>query len=392
MFHDSAPRSPHPSSQDSLVKIAGPNCPNSRTRVRYDLGVRWLLIVLGLAACGRLGFEGVDRDAMGTDGSQAALPGESPELMPGWTADVWADFSNSFTYVPVQYMDVDVEFNNRPHHMFLLASPFEPGIGLVATWEILEVRAPGTVVSHSFYPGTDDGTGPDALFDAELCADWMATSPGICVAAGSQNGGDGIYRIGTDWSISRVSMDNNVCDLVYDPTGAFDGIGAPTLYWSGPTGLRQFGGPVIYAGMLNGAFTEILPSGDVLTLHTDLVDSQRRRLVLLTSGAHEEIVVREAMGTFERVARQHAGVFAAVTGDVGRLPGIGYAIYDTRELMRIEADGTPSVIARAGEGWRWTHALVPPATHPLGQGAPAFYVLELNPTTEVNRIIRLVPP
>jgi hypothetical protein len=219
----------------------------------------------------------------------------------------------------------------------------------------------------------------------------MNGTPGICVAAGSQNSGDGLYKIAPDWSIARLTNDNNVADIAYDPLGVFDGVGAPAMYWSGPDGLRRYGEPVFYPGMLNGAFTEILPSGDVLTLHRDL-DGTRPRLVLVASGSHAERVVREASASFGPVARQHAGVFAAVGGAVSRLGGSAYAIYDTRELLEIDPNGVATTIARAGAGWRWTHALVPPAAHPLGSGGAALFVLEVEPANEINRIIRLSPP
>jgi hypothetical protein len=384
-----------------------------------------VVLVLGLAitGCGRLGFDA--RDAGGADattvdsrivgdsggvdsGSEDSgtvgdaapdapmpplvdLPGELATLPVGWGADVWNDFSDDYTYVDVQYLDVTYPMNNRPHHMALLSAPFEPGIALVGTWEIWEVRAPDVFVSHFYYPGSDDGPGPDALFDAAWCGAWMGSAPGLCVAAGSQNGGDGVYRVEADWSISRISSDNNVGDLAFDPTGAFDAIGAPTLYWSGPDGLRRFGESVFYPGMLNGAFTEILPSGDILTMNTN-TSTDERRLVILESTSHDETVVdSNSDTTIPSVARQHAGVYAAVAGDVSRLAGFAYAIRETRDLLEIAADGSFTVIASAGEGWRWTHALVPPASHPLGSEAPVIYVLEFDPTREVNRIIRLFP-
>ena len=351
-------------------------------------GVLAIGFVLAHAGCGRFGFD--DR-AVDPDATSTPIPNEAIELPAGWTADVWMDFSSAYTFVPVQYLDETYEFNNRPHHMFLLSAPFAPGIGLVATWEIFELRAPDVFVAHGYYPGTDDGTGPDAMWDAVSCDEWMTPGAGICVAAGSQNTGDGLYRITPGWSMTRLTTDNNVCDLVFDATGAFDAVGAPTVYWSGPDGLRRFGQPVFYPGMLNGAFTEVLPSGDVLTFHTD-PSTDRRRLVRIASGTHAELVVREAAGTFAPVARQHTGVFAAVTGDVGRFPGAGYAIYGTTELLEIDAAGVATTLARAGPGWRWTHALVAPASHPLGAGGPAFYVLEVQPATETNRIIRIAPP
>ncbi len=347
-----------------------------------------LALALLAASCGRIGFDA--GNGTGADSGVFGL-GEDLQLPPGWTAEVWVDFSADFTFVDVQYLDTIYPMNNRPHHMVLLSAPFDPGIALVATWELFEVRAPDVFTPHSYYPGVDDGPGPDALFDAVFCDVWMGPGPGICVAAGSQNGGDGVFRVEADWSIQKISSDNNVGDIAYDPTGAFDGVGAPTIFWAGPDGLRRFGGNVFYPGMLNGAFTEVLPTGDLLTMHTDDT-SGTRRLVIVESNTHAEITVRSTTETFEPVARQHAGAFAVVAGDTTRLPGLGYAIAGTRELLEVMPGGGSSVIATAGAGWRWTHAIIPPADHPLGADGWTLYLLEYAPATEINRIIRLRPP
>ncbi len=353
-----------------------------------------LVIAVLVAGCGRLGFDPLPlEDRADAAAMSVELPLEDAVFPDGWSADVWVDFSADYTYIDVQYLDVTYPMNNRPHHMVLLPAPFEPGIALVGTWEIWEVHAPDVFVSHFYYPGKDDGPGPDAFFDAVFCEDWMGAAPGLCVAAGSQNGGDGVYLIGADWSIERISSTNNVGDIMFDPTGAFDDIGMPTLYWSGPDGLRRFGEGIFYPGMLNGGFTEILPSDEILTMHTD-ENTGLRRLVLLESISHDETVVLSTASpdASEWVARQHAGVYATVAGDPGRFGGRAYAIVATRDLVEIDADGAATVIAQAGPGWRWVHALIPPSSHPLGADTPAMYVLEFNPDLEINRIIRVRPP
>ncbi len=354
------------------------------------MGFRLFLLVM-LASCGRLGFDAraTTGDDGGIDGS--LLVGEDISLPEGWTAEVWNDFSNSYTFEDVQYMDVQFAFNNRPHHMVLLSDPFTPGIALVATWEVFELHTPDVFISHFYYPGVDDGPGPDAFFDGAFCDAWMSNPPSLCMAAGSQNAGDGIYLIGSDWTIQRFSTDNNVGDLVYDATGAFDGVGIPTVYWGDPNGLREFGGTTFYTGMLNGAFTEVLPSGDLLLMNTNTTTDERR-LVTVASSTHAETIIRQTSEPGDPVARQHAGVYAVVSGDMTRLPGKGYAIEFTHDLLEIAPDNGVSVLASAGPGWRWTHALVPPADHPLASGGWLFYILEYEPTTERNRIIRLRGP
>jgi len=339
--------------------------------------------------CGRLGFDPMSSDA--TDAADEL--GERISMPAGWTADVWLDFTPSFVYQPDLYSDPPFSFSNRPHRMFLLDAPFAPGIGLVSTWDIIEARAPDVFISHSYFQAVSTTEGPDALWDATLCGAYMAIggAGGICVAAGSQDDGDGLFRIESDWRIQLVDPLNNVVDIAYDPTGVFDGVGVPAIYWSDPTSLKRHGGGSIHPGNHLGSSTEILPTTQILTV-TGGPLGPMWTLSLVESVTHTANVLMETT-TARVVARQNAGAFSIVTGDTSGLPGIGYVVVEARQLFRLDGTAVATKVAETDpdDDWMWTHAVVPPASHPLGD-RPMFYLLEYNTRTEQNRIIRLIPP
>jgi len=346
------------------------------------------------AACASGQWCNPDTGCQNLPGTPGSLPGEDVTVASEWTVELWSDFSDRYTYIPDQYDDDGVAlFSNRPHHLFLIEEPFDPGLGLLATWEIWELREPDVIVEHdSYFRAVSSSAGPDAFFDAEFCGAYMAPAAGICVGVGSQNSGDGIFRIELDWSITQVSSVNNVGDLAFDETGAFDGSGVPTLFWAGPDGLRRFGESVFYSGMLNGAFTEILPNGDIFTMHTDRSTGERR-LVRVEPITYAETTFLSTFDGGPDINVQNAGVYRVVGGDISDLPAYAYAIIGQGTLVSFDAAGAMSVVAETDPmgDWIWAHAVVAPASHTLAQGGPTFYVYEFDPTTETNRVFRLTP-
>jgi hypothetical protein len=274
----------------------------------------------------------------------------------------------------------------------VLDAPFAPGLGLVATWELLELHAPDGYARHDYYQAVGATVGPDALWDTVPCADYLSPGGGggLCVAAGSQGGGDGLFRIEADWSINLVDPINNITQVSYDATGRFDATGVPTLYWAGPVGLQPHNGAVLQPGNHNGGFTEVLPDGQILSATNDAGPWD---LGLIASGTHAITVLAQTPG-LRPVNNQNAGAFAIVSGSIAALPGYAYVVVETSRLVELAQDGTMTVLAETDpqDDWVWSHAVVPPAGHPLAAGGPAFYVLEYNPRTEQNRILRIAPP
>jgi hypothetical protein len=166
----------------------------------------------------------------------------------------------------------------------------------------------------------------------------------------------------------------------------------PTLYWAGPDGLRRFGESIFYSGMLNGAFTEILPTGDIFTMHTDR-GSGLKRLVRVEPSTYAETTFLSTSDPGIDINRQNAGVYRVIGGDISELPGYAYAIIDRGTLVSFDAAGTMEVVAQTDPdgSWIWAHAVVAPTRHALAQSRPTFYVYEFDPTTETNRVFRLIP-
>jgi hypothetical protein len=220
----------------------------------------------------------------------------------------------------------------------------------------------------------------------------VATERGFCIAAGSQGGGDGIFRIEADWSIRLIDPVNNVDDLAWDRFGAFDAVGGPTLYFGRPTGLDRYPTGAIQPGDHHGAFTEVVPSGDILAA---IPDTPRTTYTLtrVQSGSHQQTTLG-MLTSSTTINAQNGGAYAIVAGDTSTLPALGYVIVDARRLVAVELDGSLVDIAATDPSgdWRWTHATVASPSHELGGGRTVIYVLEFNPITEQNRVLRLLPP
>jgi len=333
-------------------------------------------------ACGRVGYDGV---AAGADAGAGDI-GESVTLPDGWTATVWFDFSDLYTYDDALYFDDPFTYTNRPHRLFVIPSPFEPGLGLVSSWELIEVRAPDTFVRHDYYLASTNG--PEVLWDAEFCGlSGGAAADGICVAAGSQGGGDGIYRVEQDWSMAIVDPANNMTELAYDASGAFGGVGSPQLFVGSPEGVRVLGDAVFFGGLVNGGFLDLGRDGSLFASIGDPL----RELVRITSTTESQSLLTVDVADGNPVAIQNDGTIAIVTGGGDQFGGLAHIVVSGKELRRVGDTGAFAAIARTEGDWIWSHAVVPPSSHPLAGAAGAFYILEVNPTTEVNRILRIGP-
>jgi hypothetical protein len=351
-----------------------------------------------LASCGRIGFDYLDLQT--SDAGDAIDATEIPTiddeaivLPDGWSAEVWFDFSDSFTFDPNDYLDDGVFlYTNRPHHMFLLSPPFAPGLGLMGNQEILELSADRQFARHDYFQVLPQG--PDLIWDAQACGGIGTTSAteGLCVAAGSQLGGDGIFRVESDWSMSVITTDNNVTVMAYDETGTFDSAGAPTLYWGGPNGMRPVGGSLFYNNNMNGGFARMLDNGNMLLSSVDATSSEGV-LVSVESGTHQVTELARTATTPDAIPRMNNLYFSIVEGDRDGFGGMAHVIEEGKRLARVEVDGSLTVIASTDvdDDWIWVAGVSPGAGHAIADPGPGIFILEFNPTTEVNRVIRLAP-
>ncbi len=385
-----------------LVLVQGSQI--QRVRGCVDAGSLWLwcipLLATTLVGCGRIGFDYLDQQVSdannaidATDATEIqGLSDESLMLPAGWTAEVWFDFSDSYTFVADDYNDDGFIFSNRPHHAFLLSAPFAPGIGLMGNQEVLELSNDGTFSRHDYFQVLPQG--PDVIWDAQACGSLGTdtSSQGLCVAAGSQNAGDGIFRIESDWSMSVITTDNNVTVLAYDATGTFDSTGTPSLYWGSPNGLRLMGGALVYDMNMNGGFARLLDDGNILLSSTDS-NAGVGLLLTIESGTHQETELARVAITPSTIGLQNDQRFAIIEGARSGFPGIAHVIIEGKRLAQINADGTMVIIAETdmNDDWIWVAGVSPDSGHPLADAGPGIFILEFNPTTNVDRVIRLAP-
>ncbi len=356
--------------------------------------LRWIVVVATLGAC-RIGYDSAASqdaqpagDGTSIDGS-VGVPNEELTLPDGWGAEVWFDFSDRFTLIPLQYDDPPAAYSNRPHRLILMSAPFEPGLALLSTWELTEVRPPAVYIVRDYFRAVGV-MGPDAMWDAVPCGTFgvLTAASGICVGAGSQGGGDGVFRIETNFSMSRVADLNNIAELTFDGLGTFDGVGTQQVYTGWPQGIRRIGGNPFFSESINSGFLHLSRDGEILA-SAGVPPTTLHRIASSTS-----MPVQINLAPTPRPTNfQNAGTVALVTGRGAQLGGVAHAIVSGKELVRINDDNTASPIASTSEtnDWIWSHAVLPPAGHPLGSAEGALYILEYNPVLESNRILRIGP-
>jgi hypothetical protein len=319
--------------------------------------------VIACASCGRVGF-----DAVG-DGDVA-----------GVTPTVLVDFTNIVPYVGSDFVDDDgTVLDNSPHGLAALTAPFSVGFAVAAGREVIEIPLTGSAVAHDYRPATAGSSGPDEIVELTQ-ADLPDTGPALWAAGESLLDGDGLYALGSDWSITRDNPANNVAGLAYDPTGAFDGLGTPQLYFTA-------GNEGAYRRLGAGSGSALYDSADTLgtvaltatsldAIDYDGTQTGPTRAVMIAPGAH-------AASSFDTPVDVR---FA--TGDADTGAGI-LAVRGGAQVVIYQPDGTYSVVATSDDpAKQWRDVTVPRAPHPL---AGRRIVLEWTPSPPRSRLL-LLPP
>lgn len=359
---------------------------------------------VGFSACGRVFFEVQPIDATGpSDASEASdddgrmvdrppeqdvadqrpesqdgprlLDGENVTAPPGWTVEVYRDFSADYEFRSMDFSEPMETYSNDTIRLFVVEAPFEPGLGIVAGRHVLELQASGAFVDHNYTPAAVDTVGPDVITAGTFFPN-IDGAPAIVLSATSWGAGDGHYTLDTSWTLTQATANNNVWTVSADPTGRFDGLGLPALYWSGyEQALFRYGWVEIVPAA-SASDIQVLPGGEMLAV----VQGAPASLVRIESVTHG---VTQLMGPAMRS-------LTLVAGAPERFSGYAYALYDQRQLIELRRDGSFTVLAETD--WTWASAVVPPASHPLGAGRPGFYILDKNRALDRDRVIRLVPP
>jgi hypothetical protein len=338
------------------------------------------------ASSSTTGGDDATAGSTGGDPGVIEVEGEILEVDPGWAAGVFRDFSVDFVFDADAYFDDPYTFNNAPQSMFVLRAPFAAGLGIITVHTVIELSAEQGFAERFYFGATPDG--PDALWQAVDCAGWNGIEAGYCLNSGSQGGGDGLFLISPDWSMSVIEVINNCNYIGFDPQGKFDETNVPSLYYGTPTSLVRHPSTVLVSARTQPRF--VLEDGRLAFI---LDDARVQRLMLMESITHVQSVVTSEPLPELPIARQNAGALRIATGDLSALPGSMYFLRRASELVELAGDGTTRTVARSqsGQDWRWASVVVPEPGHPLSTDGPTFYLLEANRTDDRDRVIWLRP-
>jgi hypothetical protein len=329
--------------------------------------VRVLSIVL-LAACGRGGFDPVD----GADGT---TPPDLThvQLATGWSVSVFHDFSQEHPYNDTEFPDPPELYSNAPVKAFTLSLPYPQAIGVCAGRDILVITATGIEIHYYGMHPPNDMNLPDGINGA------VWTNPRLLVTSTSSMGGDGVFWIAGDWTISPIVNPNNTRDITFDAAGGFDSVGVGQPYYGDMTGVYLLGPPSVL----------IVPSGDAASLHV-------AGDVLLFTDRHTDVdsdLVSVASGTHATTVLATASAIQLADGDA-TAPALGWATIDNKQLVEVIPGSAPfEAIAETTDPlYTWMGAAIPPPSHPLGTPWPSIYLIESNRALGIDRLLRFTMP
>ena len=195
-----------------------------------------VLLLLTLAACGRLNFD-ASRD--GGVAEPDAGPLAHVEIRPGWTVEVFHDFSAKHEFRTADFIDGPDVYSNLPTSLFILEAPFPRLLGMTAGRQLIEIgRTEYIVHDYGMHP-PDTTDVPDGLLDGVYVPNLDNNGPALLLASSSANTGDGTFRVKPDYSIGTDINFNNVRAVIWDETGAFDAKGVPEGYLLAQTALER---------------------------------------------------------------------------------------------------------------------------------------------------------
>jgi hypothetical protein len=298
-------------------------------------------------------------------------------VAPGWTVRVLADLTGVVPYRADDYTDGTNEvLDNAPIATAALYPPFTGDLAIAFGRALVEYTDGAAPVVHDYRPAAPDMTGPDELSHLVFgtSADRGAS---LWIAASSQLNGDGVYVASPTWTLTRDSANNNGNGIAFDPTGAFDAVGKPSVYFIDQTGIRlrapsqastlvftQAGG----IGHLAVAAGAMFAVRDLAAGGTEL-----DRIVTSTH-------VREPVATSADFRVLESG--AAGDGTIA-------TIRDQRALVVFAADGTPTVeVTLAEPDWVFVAGSLVKAPNRF---AGDFVVLESNRAADRDRLLLVAP-
>ena len=342
----------------------------------------WLaaLAALGGGACGRIGFAQRSRAGKG----DAAPDGATSHVLvaPGWSVRVLADLTGVVPYVPDDFDDGgQVILDNAPETVAALYAPFTSILAVCAGRSIIELAANGTTAVHDYRPAMPDTTGPDDCGHLVFGAP-ADTGPALWIGAGTQGGGDGVYDVDPQWTLTRDSTNNNVNGIGYDATGAYDGLGAPAIYFIDQSYVYVRTGPGIARPVLTEPGTDSMDQLAVTAAALFVVSDPG-------SGGAGSVDLERIVATSHAVQTiATASSLALAAGDAPSATSIA-AIRDQAALAIFAADGTSKQLAASTDpAWVWRAVSAPQPPHAL---AGSYVVLESNRALDRDELLLVSP-
>jgi hypothetical protein len=206
-------------------------------------------------------------------------------LASGWNVEVFRDLAPLLPYVDHQFVDGTEAYSNQVSAPFAISGTMGESLGIVGGRAILAVTAT-TFALHDFgHHAANTLPFPDLI----SAAVWKDNS--IALSSSSANGGDGVFAIAADWTISSALVDNNVRDIALDSTGAFDSIGTPGLYIGDMSGVFRLAGDLKIVPSTD-ATSLVVVGNSILYVHR--ISDQSADLYQVTTGTHAQALLLHA--------------------------------------------------------------------------------------------------
>jgi hypothetical protein len=343
--------------------------------------MRSFLLIAGLVGCAR-------SEVLPPVGDQAVGDpdiGESIRMAPGWTAEIYRDYSDEFTYDPADFPDEvePYEQDNDPTALAILEPPFEPGLAIAAGRRILEIRHSDLAYTvHDFTPPAAEGDGPDYIGHLVFSPLGINSSGGSLLASSSStNDGDGVFEVLPDWSMIRRTWSNNCRVIIPDPTGRFDATGAPDHFVAQANELVRHSDDARVFGEITTS--GILDGDDLLLTHTDWTTYWE--VVRLESITRAETALLSGSPAYpERIFLTRVTPSGAA-GAMLLLNGIS-------SIGTIDDTGWLPLLESLDPDWSWSNAVLAMPGSPFADGGPTLYVLSSNRSADRDRVLRFRLP
>ncbi|MDB4957255.1 MAG: hypothetical protein JWO36_4824 [Myxococcales bacterium] len=307
-------------------------------------------------------------------------PRSHVQLSAGWKVRVLVDLTGVVPYKPLDFGDgVTGTLGNAPASVAALYDPFTAMLAVSAGRAIIEVAKDTTTTVHDYRPAAPDTTGPDncerLVFGAQ-----PDTGPALWIAANSQGGGDGLFYVSSSWALTRDNANNNVKGVGYDPSGTYDAIAMPSIYFVDSASVRRrvdsatatsvyLEPNTMYAFAVSATALFVLKNPGAAgadSVDLDRIQTQTHALQMISTAASFHIAEGGSLASTS---------VAAIRNDAS------LAIYAADNSVQ-------DIAASIDPAWAWVAASAPQPSHMLAGG---YVVLESNRALGRDELLYIEP-